>query len=117
MLVISLNILARNRWNLLLITLLTFQRYFKKLSSLLFLTESKLGDEIQEFYQKIYGKVATAGTLTHLRHELAHAIWRLLLDDDLMRAYTDREAIKPFDQIMRAVFPHFLFYSADYPEK
>ena len=77
----------------------------------------KLGDEIQEFYQETFGKVAMAGILTYLRRELAHAIWRLLLDDDLMCAYTDGEAIKLFDQIMRAMFPCFLFYSADYPEK
>jgi hypothetical protein len=55
--------------------------------------------------------------LTHLRRELAHAILRLLLDDDLMRAYTDGEAIKLFDKITRALFPRFLFYCADYPEK
>ena len=46
-----------------------------------------------------------AGILTHLRHELAHAIWCLLLDDDLMHAYTDGEAIKLFDQIMQAMLP------------
>ena len=55
--------------------------------------------------------------LTHLRRELAHAIWCLLLDDDLMGAYTDGEAITLFDEIKRALFPRFLFYSADYPEK
>jgi len=68
----------------------------------------KLGDEIQEFYQEFFGKVATAGILTYLRRELAHAIWRLLLDDDLMRAYTDGETIKLFDEVMRAMFPRFL---------
>jgi len=77
----------------------------------------KLGDEIQEFYQANFGKLATTSMLTHLRRELAHAIWRLLLDDDLMRAYTDGVAIKLFDMTMRALFPRFLFYSADYPEK
>ena len=55
--------------------------------------------------------------LTHLWHELAHAILHLLLDDDLMHAYTNGEAIKLFDQVMWAMFLHFLFYSADYPEK
>jgi hypothetical protein len=44
----------------------------------------KQGDEIQEFYQESFGKVTKAGILTYLRHELAPAIWRLLLDDDLM---------------------------------
>jgi hypothetical protein len=77
----------------------------------------KLGDEIQEFYKETFGKLATASMLTHLRRELAHAIWRLLLDDDLMCAYIDGEALKLFDGIMRALFPRFLFYSADYPEK
>lgn len=77
----------------------------------------KLGDEIQEFYKITFGKVATAPMLTHLRRELAHAILRLILDDDLMHAYTDGHAIKLFDEITRALFPRFLFYSADYPEK
>ena len=55
--------------------------------------------------------------LTHLRRELAHAIWQLLLDEDLLRAYTEGEAMELLDGIMRAMFPRFLFYSADYPEK
>jgi hypothetical protein len=55
--------------------------------------------------------------LTHLRHELAHAIWGLLLDDDLLRAYTEGEPMKLFDEIIRMMFPRFLFYSANYPEK
>ena len=55
--------------------------------------------------------------LTHLRRELAHGIWDLLLDDDLLRAYMEGEPIKLFDGSIRAMFPRFLFYSADYPEK
>jgi hypothetical protein len=64
-----------------------------------------------------FGKLATAAMLTHLRRELAHAVWALLLDDDLLRAYTEGESIKLFDGIKRMLFPRFLFYSADYPEK
>ena len=55
--------------------------------------------------------------LTHLRRELTHAIWCLLLDDNLVRAYTEGEPIKLCDEIVRAMFPRFLFYSANYPEK
>ena len=55
--------------------------------------------------------------LTHLRRELAHAILGLLLDDDLMRAYTEGDPMKLFDEILRLMFPRFLFYCADYPEK
>ena len=77
----------------------------------------KLGDEIQDWYKKTFGKVATAAMLTHLRREIVQAIWLLLLDDDLIRAYEEGEAIKLFDDIVRAMFPRFLFYSMDYPEK
>ena len=66
---------------------------------------------------KHFGKLATAAMLTHLRRELAHAIWQLLLDEDLIRAYTEGEAMELLDGIMRAMFPRFFFYSADYPEK
>lgn len=66
---------------------------------------------------KHFGKLATAAMLTHLRRELAHAIWQLLLNEDLLRAYTEGEAMELLDGIMRAMFPRFLFYSADYPEK
>ena len=66
---------------------------------------------------KIFGKLATAPMLTHLHHKLAHAIRRLLLNNDMMHVYTNGVAIQLFDTIMRLLFPWFLFYSADYPEK
>ena len=46
-----------------------------------------------------------------------HAVWRLLLDDDFMDAYTNGIIIKFHDGIERLVFPQFFTYSADYPEK
>lgn len=55
--------------------------------------------------------------LTHLHRELAHAIWKLLLNEDLMYTYTEGEAMKLFDENMWAMFPRFLFYSVDYLEK
>jgi hypothetical protein len=55
--------------------------------------------------------------LTHLRRELAQAILRLLLDKDLMHAYANGEPIKLFDDIIRAMFPRFVCYCMDYPEK
>jgi len=71
----------------------------------------KLGNKVQEFYQGTFGKVAMVGILTYLRRELAHAIWRLLLDNDLMLYSTNGKAINFFNKIMRAMFPRFLFYS------
>jgi hypothetical protein len=91
--------------------------FFKFTAVLYHLILSKLGDEIQDFYKKTFGKVATSDMLTHLQRDTAQAIWRLLLDDDLMRAYREGEAMKLFDDIIRAMFPRFLFYSTDYPEK
>ena len=34
-----------------------------------------------------FDKPATAAILTHLRHELAQAIWMFLMDDVFMHAY------------------------------
>lgn len=45
------------------------------------------------------------------------AIWRLLLDDKFVEAYTLGLAITCFDGVTRRAFPRFYTYSADYPEK
>jgi hypothetical protein len=86
-------------------------------TSLLHLMLLKLRDEIQDWYKKTFGKVATSAMLTHLRREIVQAIWLLLLDEDLVCAYEKGEAIQLFDNVLRAMFPRFLFYSMDYPEK
>jgi hypothetical protein len=64
-----------------------------------------------------YGKSASAAILTHLRRELAQAIWMLLLDDDFMHAYIHGVLFRLADGIMQLFFPLFLVYSSDYPEK
>lgn len=55
--------------------------------------------------------------LTHLRRELMQAVWALILNEDLVNAYAYGEAITLHDKIKRAMYPRFLFYSTDYPEK
>jgi hypothetical protein len=45
------------------------------------------------------------------------AVWRLLLDDEFLEAYTHGLVIKCVDGITRRVFPRIFTYSADYPEK
>ena len=77
----------------------------------------KLDDEIQEFYMKEFGKHATAAMLTHIRREIAQAVWMLLMDDDFMHAYVYGFLEEMLDGIERLSFPRFLTYSADYPEK
>jgi len=66
---------------------------------------------------RTFGKPATAAILTHLHRELAHAVWMLLMDDDFMHVYIHGLLFCIIDGIMRVLYPHFLTYSADYPEK
>ncbi|KIK32452.1 hypothetical protein CY34DRAFT_45100, partial [Suillus luteus UH-Slu-Lm8-n1] len=54
---------------------------------------------------------------THLKRELMHAIWNLILDGKFMEAYEHGLVILCADGITRQVFPRFFSYSADYPEK
>ena len=68
-------------------------------------------------YQSIFGKTATAAVLTHLKRELMHAIWDLIIDERFMDAYKNGIVVKFFDGIFRRIFPRFYTYSADYPEK
>lgn len=45
------------------------------------------------------------------------SIWLFLLDDEFMHAYVHGIVIRCGDGVERRVFPRFLVYSADYPEK
>jgi hypothetical protein len=66
---------------------------------------------------KEFDKHATAAMLTHIRREIAQAVWMLLMDDEFMHAYVHGFTQELNDGIERLVFPRFLTYSADYPEK
>jgi Plavaka transposase len=63
------------------------------------------------------GNAARPALLTHCRRELMHAIWQLLLDEELMVAYRHGIVINCADGITRRVYPRIFTYSADYPEK
>lgn len=54
---------------------------------------------------------------TYFKRELMQAIWKLLLDDDIVEAYKNGVLIHCADSITRRVFPRFFSYSANYPEK
>ncbi|EED83844.1 predicted protein [Postia placenta Mad-698-R] len=68
-------------------------------------------------YEQAYGTAATADVLRFCKRELFQAIWLLLLDPEFMSAYEHGIFMKCGDGIMRRLFPRFLTYSADYPEK
>jgi hypothetical protein len=65
----------------------------------------------------IFGEPASSSTFTHLKRELVHAIWELILDGKFVEAYKHGIVIRCSDGITRRVFPRFFSYSADYPEK
>jgi hypothetical protein len=81
------------------------------------LTIFQLPKNIQEVYIDILGEATTGAVNTHLKRELMHAIWNLILDGKFMEAYEHGLVILCSDGITRRVFPRFFSYSADYPEK
>ncbi|KLO04861.1 hypothetical protein SCHPADRAFT_840114 [Schizopora paradoxa] len=59
----------------------------------------------------------SAQLLAHLRRELFHGGWDILLDEEFLQAYCYGKLILCADGITRRVFPRIFIYSADYPEK
>ncbi|KAJ7066702.1 hypothetical protein C8F01DRAFT_1124234 [Mycena amicta] len=78
---------------------------------------ASLPDDIRDSYRAHYGCDMPDELYTHLKRELFHKIWELLLDGDFMDAYENGIKIKCFDGFIRLVFPRFFVYGADYPEK
>ena len=55
--------------------------------------------------------------LKHLRRDLFHAVWAVLIDDEFIHAYVHGLVLKLFDHISRIGFLRFFIYAMDYPEK
>ncbi|KAF5351441.1 hypothetical protein D9758_013515 [Tetrapyrgos nigripes] len=70
-------------------------------------------------HQELYNSdayIEDAPTITHLKRELMHAVWALILDPEFMHAYEHGIKLKCGDGVERRLFPRFFTYSADYPE-
>jgi Plavaka transposase len=65
----------------------------------------------------VFGEAASAPTMTHLKRELMHAVWDLLLDNEFTQAYEHGIVLKCADGVIRRIYPRIFTYSADYPEK
>ncbi|KAF8227656.1 hypothetical protein L208DRAFT_1295463, partial [Tricholoma matsutake] len=76
-----------------------------------------LPNTIQDFYKENFGTTASQATLTHLKWELMHAMWELILNEEFMEAYKHGIMIKCPDGILWQFYPQLFMYSADYPEK
>ena len=77
----------------------------------------QLPDTFQDRYTELVGQPASSGTITHLKRDIFHKIWELLLDPELLDAYEHGIVLKCADGVVRRIFPRFFTYSADYPEK
>jgi hypothetical protein len=77
---------------------------------------SQLPDTVQDFLQS-FDHGALDPLLAHLRREVFHEAWRLLLDDEFVHAYEHGIVLHCADGIRRRVYPRIFTYSADYPEK
>ena len=79
------------------------------------LLPDSLQDELKTFHPK-WG-TQQKGILTHCHQELMHAIWRFLLDDNFVHAYTYGMVVWCHDGIERCIYLRIFMYSADYPKK
>ncbi|KAF7293417.1 hypothetical protein MIND_01118900 [Mycena indigotica] len=78
---------------------------------------SQLPDSIRDAYRQQYDCDMPDEVHTHLKRELIHRIWELLLSEDFMDAYDNGIKIRCWDGIVQLVFPRLFIYGADYPEK
>nr|GAT50466.1 predicted protein [Mycena chlorophos] len=76
-----------------------------------------LPDSIRNAYREHYDRDMPDKVFAHLKRELMHRTWDLLLSDEFMDTYDNGVKIRCRDGVVRLVFPRFLTYSADYPEK
>ena len=63
------------------------------------------------------GKGPSKALIAHVRREIMHAQWSLLLDGDFLQIYAHGIVIECTDGVLRRFYPRIFTYSADYPEK
>jgi len=76
-----------------------------------------LQDQLSSFHCKWDIRTQRRDVLTHCRQELMHAVWKFLLDEEFLCAYTYGIVVRSLDGIEQRVYPCILTYSADYPKK
>ncbi|KAK7063419.1 GLOBIN domain-containing protein, partial [Favolaschia claudopus] len=91
------------------------QAYFPTVFSVS--TTFNLPPEFKDFYFKEFGVAPSADVLAHMKRELFHRCWDILLCPDFIHAWLHGLEVRCFDGILRRLFPRFFSYSADYPEK
>ncbi|KAJ7189929.1 hypothetical protein GGX14DRAFT_607548 [Mycena pura] len=72
---------------------------------------------VKDKYSERFGKNMPDAVETHLKRELMHAVWDMLLDDEFVKTCEEGLEIVCYDKIPRQFFPWIYLYGADYPEK
>lgn len=85
--------------------------------SLVDLLGFQLPESINSFISSFLQRKKYDDVLTHCKRELFHGVWRILLNDEFINAYTNGIVIKCHDGVYRRIFPRIFTYLADYPEK
>ena len=71
-----------------------------------------------EAYRKEFGRGPTAAVLAHLKRELIHAIYRLILGTEQFRkAYETGIDLECADSVIRHFLLRYFAHSCDYVEK
>ncbi|KAJ7328437.1 hypothetical protein DFH08DRAFT_709834 [Mycena albidolilacea] len=76
-----------------------------------------LPDTIIDFYRSLFKVPPSPEILTHLKRELMHRVWDLLLTPEFIHAWVHGIVVKCYDGVEHRIFPRFFTYGADYPEK
>ncbi|KAF7327131.1 hypothetical protein MKEN_00289800 [Mycena kentingensis (nom. inval.)] len=76
-----------------------------------------LPDDLDETFRDYYGHNINADIKAHLKRELFHAVWALIIDDEFVEAYIHGFPEECWDKILRRFFPRIPAYSMDYMEK
>ncbi|KIK51303.1 hypothetical protein GYMLUDRAFT_64926 [Collybiopsis luxurians FD-317 M1] len=76
-----------------------------------------LPKKVKDAYKEKFSVAPTEAIKTHLKHELEHAVWKLLLPPEFLHAYVHGIVVTGPDGIFRHLYPRFFTFSADYPEK
>lgn len=63
------------------------------------------------------GRGPSKALMAHVRREIMHAQWDILLDNEFLEAYAHGIVLEGEDKIQRRFYPRIFTYSADYPEK
>ena len=78
----------------------------------------QLPDTCQDVYMEKYGRAASTEVITHLRRELMQRVLALVLfQESFLEAYATGIPLDCSDGVKRRLFPRYMTYTADYPEK